>query len=259
MKFVVLLALAGLANCRTTLQGGDRARDVTIEYTYLDDHGKEVTVEVKADNLELDLTNDSKLSLKKPSSSSSSVSRATGPSLQPEPAVHRFVEVQPPQPAAATRSRSRTVSVQPPAGSRLAPSFRLVELDDYDAPETRFVEVEAPKPKVETQFLRVEAPKPKVETQFVRVEAPKPRVETQFVRFEAPKPKVENRFVIVDFPEREFETSFHQVQSPRGHEALGLGHFALAKPAAAPRRAPPTTQFLTHRGFRSDANNSAEE
>ncbi|KAG7166985.1 translation initiation factor IF-2-like [Homarus americanus] len=55
MKCLVLLALVGLASCRTALIGGDNARDVTILYSYIDDTGKEVEVEVEADQLGLTL------------------------------------------------------------------------------------------------------------------------------------------------------------------------------------------------------------
>ncbi|XP_042225456.1 actin cytoskeleton-regulatory complex protein PAN1-like [Homarus americanus] len=55
MKYLVLLALVGLASCRTALIGGDNARDVTILYSYIDDTGKEVEVEVEADQLGLTL------------------------------------------------------------------------------------------------------------------------------------------------------------------------------------------------------------
>ncbi|XP_071542233.1 uncharacterized protein [Panulirus ornatus] len=55
MKCLVLLALVGLASCRTVLLGGDNARDVTITYSYTDANGKEIEVEIKADRLDLGL------------------------------------------------------------------------------------------------------------------------------------------------------------------------------------------------------------
>ncbi|XP_068225516.1 uncharacterized protein [Palaemon carinicauda] len=234
MKFVVvLLALVGLASCRTTLAGGDRAQDVTIEYTYINDQGKEVTVEVKADKLGLDFSrDDSKLTLKQaPSSAPLERPRFVQVERQQEPAAPRFVQVERQQEPAAPRFLRVLPQPAPapaPAAPRTTTAFRFVDLDDFETPETRFVQVEAP--RTQAQFVEVEIPRPVARTQFVQVEAPRPKVEHRFVQVEAPRPKVETRFVKVEVPEPDFETRFVQVQSPR-QEALT--HFVQAKPAAA--------------------------
>merc|ERR1712126_390201 len=53
MKIVFLSALASLASCRSILPGGDRAKDVELEYTYIDETGKPIRVKVKTDLINL--------------------------------------------------------------------------------------------------------------------------------------------------------------------------------------------------------------
>ncbi|XP_037794230.1 uncharacterized protein LOC119589719 [Penaeus monodon] len=142
MKLLMLLALAGLASCSTTLVGGDRARDVSLRYKYYDDDGREIKVEVEAERLGLGLVG-------------GSPRKAAVAAPAPAPAVRLApVSVVPP-----TQARTRFVPVE------AAPVRRM---------ETRFVPTQVQlQPQVQTHLVEVAAA-PQV-ARYVQVEAPRAR------------------------------------------------------------------------------------
>ncbi|XP_064091648.1 protein TonB-like [Macrobrachium nipponense] len=194
MKFIVLLALAGLASCSTSLIGGDQARDVKIQYTYVDENGKEVKVELEADRLGLALAKDGLRPVNRKPAQAAPV---------------RFVAVEQPEPKVETRFVQLVEAPQPRARPQL---LRLVP-----APE--------PKPQaVETRFIQVPAaPKPVAQRRFVQVQAvPKPVAQPRLVQLQqdaAPKPEpAVVKFVPLE-QEIEVETKFIRVPVPVGQTA----------------------------------------
>merc|ERR1712215_489666 len=146
MKIVFLLALASLVSCRSILPGGDQARNVELEYTYIDEHGQPIRVKVQTDLI--NLSGIREVDLKKP-----------------EPVVqHVFV------PAPAPKPEVRTVFVQAPAP---IPFGRKIELE---APEPKTVEVEVDVP-VQTHRFVVPAPT----TRTVKFKAPEPEIKHVFI------------------------------------------------------------------------------
>ncbi|XP_047494555.1 translation initiation factor IF-2-like [Penaeus chinensis] len=146
MKLLMLLALAGLASCSTTLIGGDRARDVSLRYKYYDDDGKEIQVEVEAERLGLGL-----------------VGGAPRKAAVAAPA---------PAPAPAPAARLAPVSAVPRPQTRTR--FVPVEAAPVRRVETRFIPTEVQlQPQVRTRLVEV-APAPQV-THYVQVEAPRAR------------------------------------------------------------------------------------
>ncbi|XP_069995059.1 uncharacterized protein [Penaeus vannamei] len=242
MNIVVLLSLVGVAACSTSLIGADRARDVDLKYTYVNDEGKEVRVKVEAERLGLSLRRqpDSELDVEKEVISD-------GEEASDDAASARRVAAVPAAKASAVPPRY--------AQAETAPRTRLVQKASRRQ-ETRFVQVgavPAPQPEVKTRFVQAPAPQPQVETRFVQVEAaPAPRreVETRFVQVEAvpsfyeaetrfvqveavpaPRREVETRFVHVPVSQPEVETRFVQV------EAAPLPpSFVQVQAVAAPRR-----------------------
>ncbi|XP_066989212.1 uncharacterized protein [Macrobrachium rosenbergii] len=200
MKFIVLLALAGLASCTTTLIGGDQARDVKIQYTYVDENGKEVKVELEADRLGLALAKDGL----RP------VNRKPAPAAPAAPV--RFVALEQPKPKVETRFVQLVEAPQPRTRPQV---LRLVP-----APE--------PKPQpVETHFIRVPAaPRPEVQPRFVRVQqaAPKPMAQPRFLQVQQAAPEPEPavvKFVPLE-QEIEVETKFVGVPAPVGQTAAAV-------------------------------------
>ncbi|XP_027212929.2 uncharacterized protein [Penaeus vannamei] len=148
MKLLMLLALAGLASCSTTLIGGDRARDVSLRYKYYDDDGKEIEVEVEAERLGLGLVG--------AAPRKAAVAPAPSVRLAPVTAVPHFA-LQPQAPVrfvpVATQVQTRTV----PAARKVVPIVQPQVV-------TRVVEV-APAPQV-TRYVHVEAPR----TRYVKLD-----------------------------------------------------------------------------------------
>ncbi|XP_027212937.2 translation initiation factor IF-2 [Penaeus vannamei] len=230
MNIVVLLSLVGMAACSTSFIGADRARDVDLQYTYVNDAGQEVRVEVEAKRLGLSLRRhpDSELDVEKEVISD-------GEEASDDAASARRVAVVPAAKAPAVSPRY--------AQAEAAPRTRLVQAAPRRQVETRFVQVgvvPAPQPEVKPRFVQVPAPQPQVETRFIQVEAvPAPRreVETRFVQVEAvpaPRREVETRFVQVEAvraPQREVETRFVQVEA-----APAPPSFVQVQAVAAPRR-----------------------
>ncbi|XP_064091649.1 uncharacterized protein LOC135205221 [Macrobrachium nipponense] len=135
MKVAVLLALVGLASCRMALIGGDRAKDVTIKYSYLDENGKTVEVEVEADRLGLQLT-------------PKAAPAPPAVPLQPTPVAVRYVQQAAAQPATPVLTK-RFLQVAPEPV--FAPSFfvpqpqvvtRYVPVAAPSAPAPRYVKVD---------------------------------------------------------------------------------------------------------------------
>ncbi|XP_063607554.1 uncharacterized protein LOC134782121 [Penaeus indicus] len=231
MNILVLLSLAGVAACSTSLIGADRARDVELQYTFVNDAGKEVRVEVEAERLGLSLRKqpDSELDVEKEVISdgeeASPVDAADAPAAKaaarPRLASAATSVVRSRLPQAKAAPRTRLVQAAP----RRQVETRFVQVGAVPAPqpevETRFVQVPAPRREVETRFVQVEAvppPRREVETRFVHVPVSQPEVETRFVQVEAvPEPyEVETRFVQVEAvpaPRREVETRFVQVDA----------------------------------------------
>nr|XP_027212930.1 uncharacterized protein LOC113806031 [Penaeus vannamei] len=143
MKLLMLLALAGLASCSTTLIGGDRARDVSLRYKYYDDDGKEIEVEVEAERLGLGLVG--------AAPRKAAVAPAPAPSvrLAPVTAVPYFAL----QPQAPTHFVPVGTRVQ----ANLVPNTRKVVPFVMPQVVTRVVEV-APAPQL-THFVQVETPR----------------------------------------------------------------------------------------------------
>ncbi|XP_027212936.2 cytadherence high molecular weight protein 1 [Penaeus vannamei] len=247
MKFLVLLALVGVASCRTSLIGADRARDVDLKYTYVNDEGKEVRVKVEAGRLGLSLRRqpDSELDVEKEvisdgeeaSDDAASARRvAAGPAAKAPAVPPRYAQ-------AEAAPRTRLVQKAP-----RRQETRFVQVGAVPAPQpevkTRFVQAPAAQPQVEPRFVQVEAvpaPRREVETRFVHVPVPQPEVETRFVQVEAvpaPRREVETRFVQVEAvpaPRREVETRFVQVEAvPSLYEAET--RFVQAGAIPAPRR-----------------------
>ncbi|XP_066989213.1 uncharacterized protein [Macrobrachium rosenbergii] len=145
MKVAVLLALVGLASCRMALIGGDRAKDVTIKYSYLDENGRIVEVEVEADRLGLQLTPKAPAAPAPPPPTPAVVryfQQAAVTPVQPATPVltKRFLQVAPepvlatnffiPQPQVVTRYVPVAAPVAVP--SVPAPRYVKVDLDDVD-------------------------------------------------------------------------------------------------------------------------------
>merc|ERR1711962_557680 len=195
MKIVFLLALASLASCRSILPGGDRAKNVELEYTYIDEFGKPIRVKVQTDLINLSgvekvegekprilniepKIEEFNLEMDKPEPVVQHVF-APVPTQEPEfryvvqPSEPKTIEVEVPEPEV------RTVYVQAPAP---VPIARKLEVE---APEPRVVYVQAPEPK--SVEVEVEAPEPKV----VYLQAPEPK--TVEVEVKAPEQK---RFVV---------------------------------------------------------------
>ncbi|KAK7074790.1 hypothetical protein SK128_019079 [Halocaridina rubra] len=244
MKTVVLLALVGLASCGTALIGGGQAKDFNIEYSYLDDQGREVEVEIKSPKLELDHSRpESDLLLRQASSipDATSVRRVEVNTFTPEKAKPRFVQVT--RKAEPIHTKFATVEVQPI--HRPEVETRFVQLQAQPLPrvqtETRFVPIApvtphwpAPishivhvKPTVqehESDAIQLigadDSPKPEI--RFVQVATASPEIrrseeKTRFASFEVPKREVETQFVIARSPRRETETHFFQFEGPK-HE-----------------------------------------
>ncbi|XP_063607560.1 uncharacterized protein LOC134782127 [Penaeus indicus] len=250
MNILVLLSLAGVAACSTSLIGADRARDVELQYTFVNDAGKEVRVEVEADRLGLSLRKqpDSELDVEKEVISdgeeASPVDTADAPAAKaaarPRLASAATSVVRSRLPQAEAAPRTRLVQAAP----RRQVETRFVQVGGVPAPqpevETRFVQVPAPQPQVETRFVHVPVSQPEVETRFVQVEAvPEPyEVETRFVQVEAvpaPRREVETRFVHVPVSQPEVETRFVQVEAvPEPYEVEM--RFVQVEAVPAPRR-----------------------
>ncbi|XP_063607553.1 uncharacterized protein LOC134782120 [Penaeus indicus] len=154
MKLLMLLALAGLASCSTTLVGGDRARDVSLRYKYYDDDGREIQVEVEAERLGLGLVG----------------------------GAPRKAAVAAPAPAPAPAARLAPVTavpyfaLRPRAPTNFAP-VEVTQVQTRFAPATRKV-VPVLQPQVMTRLVKV-APAPQV-TRYVQVKAPR----TSYVRLD---------------------------------------------------------------------------
>merc|ERR1711970_1177525 len=133
MKIVFLLALAGLASCRSILPGGDQARNVELEYTYIDEQGQPIRVKVQTDLI--NLSGIREVDLKKPEPV---VQHVFVPAPAPKPEVRTVIV-----PAPAPEPEVRTVFVPAPAP---IPFGRKIELE---APEPEIVYVQAPEPKTE--------------------------------------------------------------------------------------------------------------
>ncbi|KAK7074788.1 hypothetical protein SK128_019077 [Halocaridina rubra] len=166
MKCAVLLALVCAASCSTTLLGGDRARDVTIQYTYLDDYGREVTVKVEAEHLRLALDGNTLRGVAatpsvrfvpaseppRPERRTPLVRFASAP--EPEPINTRFAEIEP----TPRRQQGVTRIAQVPEISVPRQEVRYVRVAalpvqgyDWDDVETRYIQVA--QPSVNTDFV----------------------------------------------------------------------------------------------------------
>merc|ERR1711970_353556 len=141
MKIVFLLALAGLASCRSILPGGDQARNVELEYTYIDEHGQPIRVKVQTDLINLSGIREVEL-------------------RKPEPVVqHVFV------PAPAPIPFGRKIELK-------APEPEIVYVQ---APEPKTVEVEVDLPDHFTvQPHRFVVPAPTTKT--VKIQTPEPEI-----------------------------------------------------------------------------------
>merc|ERR1719427_1575004 len=133
MKSVVLLALVGLASCRTTLIGADRAQDVSLEYSYIDERGELMTVEVEADRLGLGL-------VKKAPAAPPAPTQYVQLRASPLPVATKYIQVAPPAPVV-----QNTVY-----------QTRIVEV-----PVTKYIQVAAapvptPKPQVVTRYVYID-------------------------------------------------------------------------------------------------------
>merc|ERR1719187_2972234 len=243
MKIVFLFALASLASCRSILPGGDRAKNVELEYTYIDEFGKPIRVKVQTDLINLSgvekvegekprilniepKVEEFNFEMDKPEPVVQHVF-APVPTQEPEfryvvqPSEPKTIEVEVPEPEV------RTVYVQAPAP---VPVARKLEVE---APEPRVVYVQAPEPK--TVEVEVESPEPKV----VYLQAPQPRSvelevkapEQKIVYLQAPEPKTvevdiqqPQRFVVpapstrtvkIEAEEPEVRTVYIQAPAPR--------------------------------------------
>merc|ERR1711970_1541276 len=179
MKIVFLLALAGLASCRSILPGGDQARNVELEYTYIDEHGQPIRVKVQTDLINLSGIREVELKNPEPVTQHVFVP-APAPAPVPKP-EYRFVVVEPPKTKTieveVPKPEVRTVFVQGPAP---IPFGRKIELQ---APEPEIVYVQAPEPK--TEEVKKDVP---VQTHRFVVPAPT----TRAVKFEAPEPEIKH-------------------------------------------------------------------
>merc|ERR1711962_854059 len=236
MKIVFLLALASLASCRSILPGGDRAKNVELEYTYIDEFGKPIRVKVQTDLINLSgvekvegekprilniepKIEEFNLEMDKPEPVVQHVF-APVPTQEPEfryvvqPSEPKTIEVEVPEPEV------RTVYVQAPAP---VPIARKLEIE---TPEPRVVYVQAPEPKTveveveapEQKIVYLQAPEPKTveveipvqqsqrfvvpapTTRSVKIEAEEPEVRTVFVRAPAPRPEPQVRYVTLPVP-----------------------------------------------------------
>ncbi|XP_042862693.1 diacylglycerol kinase kappa-like [Penaeus japonicus] len=226
MKFMVLLALVGLASCRSADIGGHFGKDVKIQYTFEDKDGEEVKVEEEHDRLQVvrapTFRDAAYVQAKTPERELAFLGDiddedvrfvpASAPVYKPIQRT-RFVEAAP-----APRTRVQTLAVPVPAPQPLV--------------ETRFVEAApAPRTRVQTQYVEVEAvpvpaPQPLVETRFVGVEvAPLPlqrsRAEARLAEVAYPvpalQPQVETRYVeaLPAPPTAKVETRFVEVEAPK--------------------------------------------
>merc|ERR1712183_99888 len=126
-------ALVGLASCRTTLIGADRAQDVNLEYSYIDERGELVTVEVEADHLGLGL-------VKKAPAAPPAPTQYVQLRASPLPVATKCIQVAPPAPVV-----QKTVY-----------QTRIVEV-----PVTKYIQVAAapvptPKPQVVTRYVNID-------------------------------------------------------------------------------------------------------
>merc|ERR1711970_1613242 len=161
MKIVFLLALAGLASCRNILPGGDQARNVELEYTYINEQGQPITVKLDSDLINL-----------------SGIREVE--QREPEPVV-RHVYV----PAPAPKPEVRTVYVQAPAPK---PEVRTVYVPaPAPIPVGRKIELEAPETE-SAEIVYVKAPEPKTVEVPVHPHFVVPAPTTRTVKFETKTP-----------------------------------------------------------------------
>merc|ERR1719187_1716122 len=214
MKIVFLLALASLASCRSILPGGDRAKNVELEYTYIDEFGKPIRVKVQTDLINLSgvekvegekprilniepKVEEFNFEMDKPEPVVQHVF-APVPTQEPEfryvvqPSEPKTIEVEVPEPEV------RTVYVQAPAP---VPIARKLEVE---APEPRVVYVQAPEPKTVEVEIPVQQPQrfvvPAPTTRTVKIEAEEPEVRTVYIQAPAPRPEPQVRYVTLPAP-----------------------------------------------------------
>merc|ERR1711970_1647439 len=175
MKIVFLLALAGLASCRNILPGGDQARNVELEYTYINEQGQPITVKLDSDLINLSGIREVEQREPEPV-----VKHVYVPAPAPKPVVHTvYVQAPAPEPevrtvyipAPAPKPEVRTVYVPAPAP---IPVGRKIELE---APETESAEI-----------LYVKAPEPKTVKVPVHPHFVVPAPTTRTVKFERNTP-----------------------------------------------------------------------
>ncbi|XP_063607557.1 uncharacterized protein LOC134782124 [Penaeus indicus] len=246
MKFVVLLALVGLASCSRN-SGGHFGKDVKIQYTFEDHDGDEVKVEEEHDRLQ---------EVRAPDFRAAARAEAKTPkrkvafvdSIDDEDV--RFVPASVP----VSRPRSRLVGAAPAP----LPKPRV---------QTQYVEVEAVPalavgPRVEERLVEVEAAplrplRPQAEARFVEVEAVplpllRPRAETRFVAVDAvpapaPRPQVEARLVEVEAP------TFRSRKVDLDDDDFGALLIGAAQPVAASGPPPARPQPLAAARYSSPA------
>ncbi|CAL4135324.1 unnamed protein product [Meganyctiphanes norvegica] len=132
MKIVFLLALASLASCMSVLPGGDQARNVEIEYTYIDESGKPIRVKVQSDLINLSGVRE--VDAKDPEPRLIQLATKLQ-EVKQEPVVQAYAAFAPATPE---------------------PEFRFV----VQHPEPKTIEVKVPKPEVRTIYVQAPAPIP---------------------------------------------------------------------------------------------------